>query len=73
MLTHLYASQGDYDAAQSRVTREPQTYTPEGKNLYEYQIRVFRETVLSGTPDYFYAERAVQVQTVVDQVYSEQD
>ena len=73
VLTHLYASQGDYDAAQSRVTREPQTYTPEGKNLYEYQIRVFRETVSSGTPDYFYAERAVQVQAVVDQVYSEQN
>ena len=71
-LTHLYAPQGGYDAAQSRVTREPVVYTPEGKNLYEYQLRVFRETVTSGTPDYFYAERAVQVQAVVDEIYNEQ-
>lgn len=71
-LTHLYAPQGDYDAAQTRAVYEPKTYTPEGKNLYEYQIRLFRETVMSGTPDYFYAERAVQVQTVVDQIYEEQ-
>lgn len=73
VLTHLYAPQGDYDAAQTRVTSEPVSYTPEGKNLYEYQIRLFRETVASGTPDYFYAERAVQVQAVVDQVYNEQN
>ena len=71
VLTHLYVSQGDYDAAQSRVTHEPVSYTPEGKNLYEYQIRLFRETVASGTPDYFYADRAVQVQTVIDKVYEE--
>ena len=70
-LTHLYAPQGAYDAAQVRVAREPVTYTPEGKNLYEYQIRLFRETVASGTPDYFYAERAVQVQAVVDKIYAE--
>ena len=72
-LTHLYASQGDYDAAQSRVTHEPKSYVPEGKNLYEYQIRLFRETVASGKPDYFYAERAVQVQSVVDKIYDEQN
>lgn len=73
VLTHLYAPQGDYDAAQSRVTSEPKTYVPEGKNLYEYQLRLFRETVASGKPDYFYAERAVQVQSVVDKIYNEQN
>ncbi len=72
VLTHLYAPQGDYNAAQSRVTYEPKTYTPDGKNLYEYQIRLFRQTVASGTPDYFYAERAVQVQSVVDKIYEQQ-
>ena len=70
-LTHLYAPQGAYDAAQVRTTQEPVTYTPEGKNLYEHQIRLFRETVASGTPDYFYAERAVGVQSVVDKIYAE--
>lgn len=70
-LTHLYAPQGAYDAAQVREVREPVTYVPEGKNLYEHQIRLFRETVTSGTPDYFYAERAVGVQSVVDKIYAE--
>ena len=71
MLTHLYAPQGDYDAAQVRTTSEPVSYLPEGKNLYEHQIRLFRETVASGKPDYFYAERAVHVQSVVDKIYAE--
>ncbi|MBQ9735657.1 MAG: Gfo/Idh/MocA family oxidoreductase [Clostridia bacterium] len=70
-LTHLYAPQGAYDAAQSRTVSEPVTYTPEGKNLYLDQIRRFREEVASGKRDYFYAERAVQVQEVVDQIYKQ--
>ena len=69
VLTHLYAPQGDYDAAQSRVTHEPVTYLPEGENLYLRQIRLFRETVAKGEFDYFYAERAVQVQSVIDKIY----
>lgn len=71
VLTHLYAPQGAYDAAQVRKTYEPVTYTPAGKNLYLHQIKLFSDTVRSGKPDYFYAERAVQVQSVVDAVYNE--
>lgn len=70
-LTHLYAPQGGYDAAQVRVAREPVTYTPDGKNLYEHQIRLFREAVTSGKTDDVYAARAVQVQSVVDKIYAE--
>ena len=70
-LTHLYAPQGAYDAAQVRTVSEPVTYTPAGKNLYLHQLRVFTETVKAGSPDYFYAERAVQVQSVVDKIYAD--
>ncbi len=70
-LTHLYAPQGGYDAAQVRVAREPVTYTPDGKNLYEHQIRLFREAVASGKTNDVYAARAVQVQSVVDKIYAE--
>ncbi len=70
-LSHLYAPQGDYEAAQVRVERKPVAYQPEGQDLYLRQIRDFTRIVESGTPDYFYAERAVQVQTVVDKIYSE--
>jgi predicted dehydrogenase len=70
-LTHIYAPQGAYDAAQTRPTVESTTYTPEGKNLYLDQIRRFREGIEAGERDYFYAERAVQVQQVVDQIYSD--
>ena len=70
-LTHLYAPQGAYDAAQVRTVSEPVTYTPAGKNLYLHQLRVFADTVKAGAPDYFYAERAVQVQSVVDKIYAE--
>lgn len=70
-LSHLYAPQGDYEAAQVREVREPKIYTPEGKDLYLTQIQSFCNTVNSGTPDYFYADRAVQVQSIVDAIYAE--
>ncbi len=72
-LCHLYAPQGDYEAAQVRVEREPVTYLPEGEDLYFRQIRDFTRIVESGEPDYFYAERAVQVQEVVDKIYAENE
>jgi hypothetical protein len=63
------------DKAQSRSFFESVGETVEyvgGKaDLYEKQIRLFRETVESGTPDYFYADRAVQVQEIVDRIYKE--
>ena len=68
-LSHLYAPQGDYSAMQDRTVAEPMAYTGGGADLYEKQIRLFRETVESGTPDYFYADRAVHVQEIVDKIY----
>ncbi len=68
-LSHLYAPQGDYEAAQVRVERKPKTYLPEGEDIYLRQIRDFCRIVESGKPEYFYAERAVQVQSVVDTIY----
>ncbi len=69
-LSHLYAPQGSYDAQQSRAEVKPQLYLPEDDDLYLRQIRDFCRIVESGKPDYFYAERAVQVQQIVDKIYS---
>ncbi len=68
-LSHLYAPQGDYAAAQERVVPTPVVYNGEEGNLYTKQVKAFRQIVESGKPDYFYADRAVQVQKVVDMVY----
>ena len=70
-LTHIYAPQGNYDASQNRSEYEPAEYRSSGKNIYLAQIRDFSRIVNSGKPDYFYADRAVQVQSVVDEIYSE--
>lgn len=70
-LSHLYAPQGDYSAMQNRTVAKAVKYRGGKADLYEKQIRLFRETVESGTPDYFYADRAVQVQEIVDKIYNE--
>ena len=70
-LYHLYAPQGDYSAMQNRVVNIPDEYFGEGGDLYLKQIDDFCNTILSGKPDYFYAERAVQVQSVVDKIYKD--
>ncbi|MBO7215123.1 MAG: Gfo/Idh/MocA family oxidoreductase [Clostridia bacterium] len=70
-LSHLYAPQGDYSAAQNRTSGIATIYEGEKGNLYEKQIKSFRETVESGVLDYYYADRAVQVQEIVDRIYNE--
>ena len=70
-LAHLYAPQGAYSAQQNRTVNEPTVYQGGGANLYEKQIALFCETLQKGEPDYFYADRAVQVQEVVDKIYTE--
>ena len=37
------------------------------------QIRIFCDQLRAGKPDYFYADRAVQVQAVVDAVYKDNE
>ena len=50
---------------------EPVTYEAEGANLYEKQIKHFREILDTGKPDYFYTDRAVHVQELVDMLYAQ--
>lgn len=69
-LCHLYAPQVDYAAQQDdRGPRPPVEYAAEGANLYQKQLEQFCAVVESGKPDYFYAERAVQVQKIVEKMY----
>ncbi len=70
-LSHLYAPQGDYDAQQSRVMSKPRHYYGAKRNIYLLQIQDFCSQLRRGKRNYFYADRAVQVQSVVDKVYSE--
>ena len=70
-MAHLYAPQGDYSAMQNRMVSEPVTFQGAGSDLYGKQIALFVKAVQSGTPDYFYADRAVQVQQIVDKIYQE--
>ena len=70
-LSHLYSPQGDYVAQQNRTTDKPQEYFGQESNLYLKQIKAFRELVQAQTLDYFYVERAVQVQKVVEKIYNE--
>lgn len=69
-LSHLYAPQGDYEAAQVRVERKPVTYLPDEGDLYLRQIAEFTRILKSGKLDYSFADRAVQVQRVVDDIYN---
>lgn len=68
-LRHLHAPQGGYEAKQSRVFTKPRTYSGAKGNMYTKQIAAFRKLVQSGKLDFTFADRAVQVQKVVDAVY----
>ena len=70
-MRYLYAPQGAYDAQQSRTVNEPVTFTGAGENIYTKQIAAFVKILRSGKNDYFYADRAVQVQEVVDKIYAD--
>ncbi len=70
-LSYLYAPQGDYEAQQSRTVAKPKKYYGAGRNIYLLQIQDFCKQLRKGAPDYFYAERATQVQAVIDQIYNE--
>ncbi len=68
-LSYLYAPQGDYSAMQNRTVDEPIKFTGGGEDLYKKQLALFVETVQSGKPNYFYADRAVHVQEIIDKIY----
>ena len=68
-LSYLYSPQNDYSAAQNRAYEEAEVFYGEKGNLYLKQMQDFCGIVRSGKTDYFYAERAVQVQKIVDEFY----
>ncbi len=72
-LAYLYAPQGEYEAQQSRVSLKPKKYYGGGNNIYLRQIQDFCGRLRKGTLDYFYADRAVQVQEIVDKIYEEKN
>ena len=62
--------QGNYDAGQSREEIKPVKEYGEKGNLYLKQIKHFTDLIKKGTCDYFYAERAVHIQEIVDGIYA---
>ena len=69
-MSYLYSPQGDYDAAQSRVEVKPKVKYGKKNNLYLKQIRHFTDLIKKRTCDYFYAEKAVHIQEIVDGIYN---
>ena len=69
-MEYLYAPQGDYEAQQSRVVLKPKKYSGKKGNIYLKQIQDFCNLLQKGKLDYKYANRAVQVQEVVDKIYT---
>ena len=73
-LSHLYAPQGDYEAAQNRSVNDvPTTYTANAAetNMYRRQLAAFSAQVESGKTDYTLTDRALRVQELVDRIYAE--
>lgn len=68
-LTHLYAPQGEYSAMQNRVAGVPTKYEGGGADLYLKQISAFENLIREGVTDYYYADRAVHIQELVDKIY----
>ena len=66
----LRSPQGEYSAKQERTSDKPETYYGNGGNLYLKQLKDFTKIIRNKKPDYKYAERAVQVQKIVDGIYS---
>ena len=69
-MSYIYSPQGDYDAAQSRAEIKPLIECGKKSNLYLKQIRHFTDLIKKGTCDYFYAEKAVHIQEIVDAIYA---
>ena len=70
-MLYLYSPQSDYSAMQNRTMSKPKKYKARGGNIYGAQFEDFNKTIAKGKPNYKYAQRAVQVQSIVDDIYSE--
>ena len=72
-LTHLHAPQGAYSAMQDAKAAEPREYVGGGMDLYCKQIKKFCDLLRCGKTDYFYADRAVHIQELVEKIYADAD
>ena len=68
-LRYIYAPQGDYEAAQARITADAKTFYGAGGNIYKKQFAAFNKLVLGGKPCYKNAELALEIQTICDDIY----
>ena len=67
----LQCKQGDYVAAQNRVSDKPKIYHGKQGNLYLKQIQDFCKIINTGKVNYTYANKAVHVQELVEKFYKE--
>ncbi len=70
-LFYLHAPQADYSAIQSRTAAKPLKFVAGGGDLYLKQLNDFTACVDAPGYDYFYADRAVRIQQIVDKIYAE--
>lgn len=70
-LSFLQSTQSEYAAKQNRTVGKPQKFVGGGANIYLKQIRDFCAQVKENRLDYSWADRAVQVQQIVDKIYAE--
>lgn len=70
-MLYLQCKQGDYVAAQNRVSDKPKTYNGKKGNLYLKQIQAFCKLINSGKLSYTYANKAVHIQELVEKFYQE--
>ncbi len=70
-MSYLYAPQGAYDAAQSRTVSKPRNFNGAKGDIYLKQLQDFTKKRNNKRHSYFYADRAVHIQELVDKVYSE--
>jgi len=70
-LTYVYEPQKEYSPMLERKETERTVLEGENGDMYLKQFRDFASALRAGKPNYYYSDRAVQVQTVVDKIYDE--
>lgn len=68
-LKYIYSPQGDYEAQQNRTVTKPKMYYGKKGNIYLKQFKAFNKLILSGSPNYQNAERALEIQGICDKIY----
>ncbi len=71
VLRYTYKPDNEYDASMSADLVEPELFYGEGGNLYRKQFEAFNEMLVSGKYDYTLADRALKIQFLCDDIYSQ--